>query len=63
MLDNMQFHSPAPEHPQLNGGINKIPASHKIGYKLNQQVQRLAVVRNNIEEIELDGILTRTDIR
>ncbi|CAI4824357.1 CDA_G0052180.mRNA.1.CDS.1 [Saccharomyces cerevisiae] len=50
MLDNMQFHSPAPEHPQLNGGINKIPASHKVGYKLNQQVQRLAVVRNNIEE-------------
>ena len=50
MLDNMQFHSPAPEHPQLNAGINGNPASHKLGYKLHQQVQKLAVVRNNIEE-------------
>ncbi|CAI4052349.1 hypothetical protein SKDZ_15G4720 [Saccharomyces kudriavzevii ZP591] len=49
MLDNMQFHSPAPEHPQLNGVINGNPASHRLGYKLHQQVQKLAMVSENIE--------------
>ncbi|CAI4036617.1 hypothetical protein SMKI_15G4680 [Saccharomyces mikatae IFO 1815] len=50
MLDNIQFHSPAPEHSQLNGCISGNPASHRLGYKLHQQVQRFTMVRDNIEE-------------
>ncbi|CAI4064861.1 hypothetical protein N7582_002810 [Saccharomyces uvarum] len=49
MLNNMQFHSPAPEHPRLNGTMNGNPASHHLSYKLNQKVQRLNMVKENIE--------------
>ncbi|EJS41524.1 YOR338W [Saccharomyces arboricola H-6] len=52
MLDKMQFHSPAPEHPQLNEGINGSRASQRLGYKLHQQVQRLTIVRENMDDVE-----------